>query len=82
MKRFLLFAGELYYPCGGWRDFIDSFDTLAEAEAKADKLLKIPPGNPNDDAEDYIDWYEIVDTSQMQVKVESTVGRNHISRKQ
>ncbi len=31
-KRFLLFAGDTYYPQGGWRDFIKSFDTYAEAD--------------------------------------------------
>jgi hypothetical protein len=31
VKRYLLFAGETYYPSGGWDDFIASFDTVAEA---------------------------------------------------
>lgn len=32
MKRFMLFAGENYYPCGGMEDFKGSFDTYEEAE--------------------------------------------------
>ena len=30
MKRYLLFAGDNYYPCGGWNDFEGSFDTKEE----------------------------------------------------
>lgn len=32
-KPFLLFAGQAYYPQGGWEDWRGSFDTLAEAKA-------------------------------------------------
>jgi len=31
-KRFLLFAGQNYYPDGGWHDFVKSFDTYEEAD--------------------------------------------------
>lgn len=31
MKRYLLFAGSVYYPDGGWDDFKDSFDTREQA---------------------------------------------------
>ena len=24
-SRFLVFAGEVYYPCGGWDDFVAAF---------------------------------------------------------
>lgn len=30
MKQFLFFAGDHYYPSGGWDDFRDSFDTVEE----------------------------------------------------
>ena len=33
MRRFLLFAYDAYYPSGGWSDFLDSYDTAAEAFA-------------------------------------------------
>jgi hypothetical protein len=35
MKRYLVFAGDRYYPHGGWRDFKGSFDTREEARKKA-----------------------------------------------
>ena len=31
MKRFAVFAGDNYYPCGGMNDFQKSFDTWGEA---------------------------------------------------
>lgn len=30
MKRYMLFAGDNYYPLGGMEDFVDSFDTIEE----------------------------------------------------
>jgi hypothetical protein len=33
MNRYLLFAGSRYYPSGGFRDFIGSFDTIEDAES-------------------------------------------------
>ena len=32
MKRYLVFAGSDYYPCGGWEDFRSSHDTIKEAK--------------------------------------------------
>jgi hypothetical protein len=32
IKRFLLFAGQQYYPVGGWDDFVSSFETIEEAK--------------------------------------------------
>ena len=32
IKRWLLFTYSCYYPCGGWCDFNDSFETKEEAE--------------------------------------------------
>lgn len=34
MKRFLLFGGDKYYACGGWADFLGSFDSVEEALAQ------------------------------------------------
>ena len=31
LKRYALFAGEYYYPSGGWHDFCDSFDDVDAA---------------------------------------------------
>jgi hypothetical protein len=47
MKRFLLFAGDEYYPAGGWEDFIESFSTVNGALAEAATLEA--------------DWFHIVD---------------------
>jgi hypothetical protein len=37
MKRYALFAGETYYPAGGWSDFIGSFDSFSAADEVAQK---------------------------------------------
>lgn len=52
MKQFLLFAGNVYYPNGGWGDFVASFDSLQEAKDAA----------PRD-----TDWFQVVDTALSQV---------------
>jgi len=38
--RYLVFAGDTYYPRGGWNDLKRSFDDLTEAEAFAINCLK------------------------------------------
>lgn len=38
MKRYLVFAYDVYYPSGGWNDFQGSFGTLEEAREKAQEL--------------------------------------------
>ena len=48
MKRFLVFSGYDYYPCGGWDDFLGAFDSIEEARAAA---AKEAPSN----------WTQIVD---------------------
>tara|TARA_R110000787_G_scaffold2616_1_gene10228 strand:- start:237 stop:431 length:195 start_codon:yes stop_codon:yes gene_type:complete len=60
MKRFLLFAGNVYYPSGGFGDFIGDFEALEDAK---DKLLKWieAEGNPG-----YL-WAHIYDTETMKV---------------
>ena len=32
MKRFILFAGDCYYPGGGAADFIDDYESLDDAK--------------------------------------------------
>ena len=39
-KRYILFAGEAYYPAGGWDDYIASFETLEEAKAAEKEKMK------------------------------------------
>lgn len=37
MKRFLVFAGDNYYPAGGWGDYVDSYESAEEAHMAAAK---------------------------------------------
>lgn len=53
MKRFLVFAGDTYYPMGGWSDFKGSFDSI---DAAKDMLLSDAAQRRG------FDWVEIVDT--------------------
>jgi hypothetical protein len=55
LKRYLVFAGDSYYPGGGWEDFVDSFDSLDEAHASAAT------------AQEKSDWSHVVDTHTGQV---------------
>ena len=48
MKRYLLFAGDKYYPYGGWEDFKGSFDLETSALVAA--------------ANEAADWWQVVDT--------------------
>jgi hypothetical protein len=55
MKRYLLFAGDCYYPCGGFCDFVTDFDTIEEATESA-------LANEKDN-----DWAQVVDGEQGQI---------------
>lgn len=35
MNRYFVFAGERYYPSGGWNDFVNSFSSLEVAKEAA-----------------------------------------------
>ena len=50
LKRFLLFAGDNYYPTGGWRDFYSAHDTLDDAVLEAANLQAI-------------DWWHVIDST-------------------
>ena len=74
MKRYLLVAGDQYYPERGTGDWIGCFDTYKEAEALAveteiKELFSIGARKGQDkstrikiiiDGSEY-DWYEIID---------------------
>ena len=51
---FLVFAGDNYYPSGGWDDCKGSCGTLVEALRYAANLSSI-------------DWWHIVDTSTLEI---------------
>lgn len=60
IKRFLLFAGEAFYPLAGWNSFIDSFENLEDAISS---VAEYPEGEYifYRISEDTHDWFEIVD---------------------
>lgn len=41
MKRFLVFKGNNYYPCGGMDDFKGDYDSLKEAVFNVTQLLVV-----------------------------------------
>ena len=51
MKQFLFFAGNQFYPYGGWNDFKASFDTAEQAH---DEWIKST-------TEKVYDWAHVVD---------------------
>jgi hypothetical protein len=61
---YLLFAGDHYYPSGGWSDLKGRFSSKEEA------LEFYKAGHRYGDDEDYVhywDWYQIVDMESMEV---------------
>lgn len=44
MKQFALFCCEFYYPAGGWKDFVGTFEYLAVAKVRA-KQADVSYGN-------------------------------------
>jgi hypothetical protein len=69
---FLLFAGDAYYPSGGWGDFIQAFETLEGAKewyAENQRVAEEQRGlgwKPNMDWKHRFDWAQIVDTETME----------------
>jgi hypothetical protein len=59
MKRYLLFAGDDYYPQGGFIDFKKDFDTFKEALDYYDKEVLIP---------DSCDWAHIYDLEERRIE--------------
>lgn len=51
MKNYLLFAGDHYYPSGGWDDFREAFETWGEADQEGKGLKE----------QHKVDWYHVVD---------------------
>jgi hypothetical protein len=58
MKRYLVFAYAIYYPRGGWNDFVSQHDSYIEACAEG--LAAVAPHTDKDVA-------EIFDTEDMRV---------------
>jgi hypothetical protein len=51
MKRFLVFAGEYYYPGGGAYDYLGGYDTRESAVERAKEELE----------DEYTDWAHVLD---------------------
>jgi hypothetical protein len=67
MKRFLVFAGDMYYPDGGWNDFRGAYDTLKEAKARVDEIKH------NEETCSGYDWAHIADTATGEILEEEGV---------
>lgn len=52
MKKYMLFAGDTYYPSGGFFDLVGDYDTVEEAREKGAKY----------------DWYQVVDSITFEIK--------------
>lgn len=50
-KRYYLFGGDQYYPCGGMADFVESFDVLDDAIAMGRKKYG-----------EILEWFHVLDT--------------------
>lgn len=54
MKRYLLFAGQDFYPKGGFADFVDSYDSVGKAVEFGNLLVnQVGVNDP--------DWYHVID---------------------
>lgn len=66
LKRYWLFVGDYYYPRGGMRDFVKSFDDMDEAMAhvrsgswsRGESVIKYDPAWM---------WYEVLDVERSRV---------------
>jgi hypothetical protein len=56
IKRFLLFAGEKYYPRGGYGDYIGSFDSIEDADKELQEISLHEAGELSD-----IEWAHLWD---------------------
>ena len=54
MQRYLVFAGDIYYPDGGWNDFCGSYPDLKAAKHVLDGRLAGAPAG--------CEWGHVVDT--------------------
>lgn len=66
MGRYLLFAGDEYYPAGGWQDYKGRFDSVKEA------LKAAAGGTRNLDFQGTWDWWQIVDLATGKMVAEGT----------
>ena len=58
MKKYLLFAGETYYPQKGWDDLWGDYDTIEEAESASERICAAKDDNGYSLC---YDWWHIID---------------------
>ena len=63
MKKYLLFAGDNYYPRAGTSDYEGDFDTIEEAVAKG---TSVHVNEHWKTGQRVYDWYEVVEHATMQ----------------
>ena len=56
--RFLLFAGEAYYPDGGAEDYIGGYSSIIDAVHEGLDLVSAESG-----AHRYAEWWNVLDTT-------------------
>lgn len=59
--RYIIFAGPYYYAEGGWGDYFDVADTLAEAKRSYKNALQVQ----------LIDWAHVVDMTTKTIIIDS-----------
>lgn len=64
-KRYLLFAGEYYYPSGGFNDYVGSFESISDALSNVMS---------------HHDWYHIVDLESLKIIDEDSESDDEIKR--
>lgn len=64
---FALFAGDVYYPQGGWSDLVGLFDSLEAAQAAFE--AGDPDGYGEGEPRAY-EWGQVVDLASRQVVLE------------
>lgn len=58
---YLLFAGDRYYPAGGWRDFQSRWQSQTEAEVAGEELLGQRFQTVNETLT--FEWWHVVDAA-------------------
>lgn len=61
---FALFAGEVYYPQGGWDDLVGVFESFQEALVRCEQG---PLGEDGEEGEFGFDWAHVVDLASREI---------------
>lgn len=73
LPRYWLLTGYEFYPCMGWDDFDQAFDTIDEAKLRAEH------GCDSDGFLERHEWAQVLDRETMRVVLEGCINRyDHI----